>query len=359
MQRLPELSSVFATDNVLLTSNGTTALWLALQMSKVEGKAVLLPANVCFVVVCAVLLCNARPVFVDVDERTWTIPLATLQALDKEKIHAVILPYMYGCSAPVAEIAAVCRSKGWIFIEDVAQALGARWRGGFLGSVGDFAITSFGVGKIVDLGLGGALAVRSRGDAETAETLYTSLPLEDSERQTKLRTLVMGKYVQVMKDLENLDGVAYTCEEIVLARDYFLKRNEGGGVDRKQLSTELRRLEELNTMRRGNAEKIQTILSDKNGVLPLVHPDGSTYWRQNVLVSTGRNTLLRAFRDASIKSTVYFPPVNKMFYDYRKLSYPIADNFFKRVINLWTGVETDDDEVFRIEKVVRGLVVYE
>jgi dTDP-4-amino-4,6-dideoxygalactose transaminase len=126
-----------------------------------------------------------KPVFVDVK-----IPDLTI---DEEKIRSAITPltkaiipiHMFGLACEMDVITDISEYYGLFVIEDAAQALGATFKGKKLGTLGDIGIYSFGVGKNITGGGGGALSINSARMLEIVEGLQ--LPIRQSN---KLRRIV-------------------------------------------------------------------------------------------------------------------------------------------------------------------------
>ena len=64
-----KISQLFEREYVLFTANGTTAIYLAIKANEIHNKKIILPVNVCYVVVAAVYWSGNSPYFVDTDEK--------------------------------------------------------------------------------------------------------------------------------------------------------------------------------------------------------------------------------------------------------------------------------------------------
>ncbi len=164
-------------EQVIFTGRGATAIWAALTAWSFTDQPVLIPANTCYIVLWAVLLSGNRPILVDIDPRTGLITPETLTATGIEHPAAVIPCHLYGLPAPMSEIEAWATAHGAKVIEDAAQAMIAPESS--IGSWGDAAIFSFGTGKIVDVGLRGALLCNDAAFAAEIKRLLSLLPVID------------------------------------------------------------------------------------------------------------------------------------------------------------------------------------
>jgi len=153
---------MLGTSHVMVTNLGRTALTLGLKAIGLEkGAGVILPTVICPTVIRAVLQADCRPILVDV-ERNLHISVRILDSC-QEKAHAVIVPHLYGLSAPIQEMREWSKKAGLYLIDDAAQAVGISIDGKYLGTFGDFGILSFGPFKSLSTPRGGAL-ISENGD---------------------------------------------------------------------------------------------------------------------------------------------------------------------------------------------------
>src|SRR5436309_7776387 len=128
--------------------NGTDALWLTLLALGIgEGDEVITVPNTFFATVEAINYCKARPVFVDVDEDTFTMNPAELENSLTERTKAIIPVHLFGQPADMDPILEFARAYGLFVIEDAAQAHGAEYKGRKAGTLGDAGCFSFYPGK--------------------------------------------------------------------------------------------------------------------------------------------------------------------------------------------------------------------
>lgn len=161
------LRKEFATPRVLLTDSGTSALVAALRLGVGKGGVVAVPGYTCFDVAAAVRFARVKARLYDVDPKTLSPDLESLDAALSRGAKAVLVTHLYGYPANMPAIAELARRHGVLVIEDAAQGIGATYDGRPLGSFGDLSVLSFGRGKGVTAGRGGALLVNaSRFDSE-------------------------------------------------------------------------------------------------------------------------------------------------------------------------------------------------
>src|SRR3984885_7776157 len=106
--------------------SGTEALWLSLLALGVgPGDDVLTVPNSFMATAEAITYCGAKPVFVDVDERTYTMDPARLEKALTARTKAIIPVHLFGQPADMDPILDFARQRGLYVVEDAAQAHGA------------------------------------------------------------------------------------------------------------------------------------------------------------------------------------------------------------------------------------------
>ncbi|WP_201352078.1 aminotransferase class I/II-fold pyridoxal phosphate-dependent enzyme [Hydrogenimonas urashimensis] len=160
--------------HALALSSGTAAIHLALRVAGVGRGDKVLASTFTFIgSVAPILYQGAEPVFIDSDE-SWNLdPHLLAEAIEKQKPKALIVTHLYGQSAKIAEIAAICENEGVVLIEDAAESLGALYRGRHTGTYGRFGIYSFNGNKIITTSGGGMLVGQGKEDIARAKKLST------------------------------------------------------------------------------------------------------------------------------------------------------------------------------------------
>ena len=159
-------------------SSGTAALHLALLVSGVESGDKVLTSTLTFAATAnAITYVGAKPVFVDVDPRTWQLsPGLVAEELEVCRRRgrlpkAVIAVDLYGQCADYDALVDTCGAYGVLLIEDAAEALGATYKNRPAGSLGDAAILSFNGNKIITTSGGGMLLSDNKSWCDLARSL--------------------------------------------------------------------------------------------------------------------------------------------------------------------------------------------
>src|ERR1700758_4677016 len=143
--------------------SGTEALWLSLLACGVgSGDEVITVPSTFMATAEAITYCGARPVFVDVDERTYTMNPKLLSGALTRRTKAIIPVHLFGQAADMDPILDFAREHGLHVIEDACQAHGAEYKGRRVGTLGDMACFSFYPGKNLGaFGEAGAIVTHS------------------------------------------------------------------------------------------------------------------------------------------------------------------------------------------------------
>ena len=173
------LQSLSGRAHVSLLGRAAAGIWATFRARGFAQRIILVPANSCYIVLWAVLESGNIPLLVDIDPLTGNISRQTLQQTGVEDAAAVIPCHMYGLPAPMDEITAWAHERGIFVIEDAALALGGQVAGRPAGAWGNAAIFSFGLGKVVDNQVGGALGTDDKSLATEIDHLLSHVPLWD------------------------------------------------------------------------------------------------------------------------------------------------------------------------------------
>jgi perosamine synthetase len=151
-----------ANGSCFTTMNGCAALELSAQLCRFEpGDEVVMPSHTFTASAYPYLKKGARLVWADVDLQTRVLTAESIEAVLTPRTRAVVVVHLYGYVADMPAIAALCKKRGLLLIEDAAQSIGAEVDGRKSGSFADMAIFSFHSHKnLTTLGEGGMLYVR-------------------------------------------------------------------------------------------------------------------------------------------------------------------------------------------------------
>lgn len=159
-----ELAEYVGVQGALALSSGTAAIHLALRLLDVSAGDTVFCSSLTFVASAnPILYQGATPVFIDSEPNTWNMsPDALERAMQDAEAagtlpKAVVIVNLYGQSADMEPLLAICDRYGVPVIEDAAESLGATYKGKSSGTFGRFGIYSFNGNKIISTSGGGML----------------------------------------------------------------------------------------------------------------------------------------------------------------------------------------------------------
>jgi perosamine synthetase len=147
--------------SALTVSNGTTALHLALTALGIgPGDEVIVPDLTFAASANVVIHCGAKPVLADVTRETWTLDPADFERKITPRTRAVMPVHLYGHPCDMDPILEIARRHRLFVVEDCAEALGAKYKGRLVGTIGDAGCFSFFANKVITTGEGGMVFTR-------------------------------------------------------------------------------------------------------------------------------------------------------------------------------------------------------
>lgn len=182
-QRLCEITGA---KYAVAVSNGTAALHIACLAAGIgEGDEVITtPITFAASANCA-LYCGGKPVFADINEKTYNIDPESVRAHVTPRTKAVVAVDYTGQSAQLDELLAICREHQLLLITDGAHSIGTRYKGQPTGSIADMTTFSFHPAKTVTAGEGGAVTTNDRALYEKLVLFRTHGITKDPERMLK------------------------------------------------------------------------------------------------------------------------------------------------------------------------------
>lgn len=183
-----EFAALCGAAHGVAVSSGTAALHLALLAAGVgPGDEVITVPFTFVATVAAIQYTGAKPVFVDIDPRSFTMDPSQLERAITTRTKVIMPVHLYGQPADMDPILAVASAHGLKVIEDAAQAHAAQYRGRPVGSLGDLACFSFYPSK--NLGAYGEGGLITTDDAAAAAQLRL---LRNWGQQTKYTHVIPG-----------------------------------------------------------------------------------------------------------------------------------------------------------------------
>jgi len=277
--------------------SGTDALWLTLLALGVgPGDEVITVPNTFMATAEAISYCGARPVFVDVDERTYTLDPGLLERAITKKTRAIIPVHLFGQCADMDPIIDIASKYNIPVVEDACQAHGALYKGRKAGTIGVAGCFSFYPGK--NLG--------AFGEAGAVVT-------DDPELRAA---------IQMLRD----HGQA---RKYVHAKVGWNARMDG--IQAAVLRVKLKNLDNVNARRRANAQLYNELLAGGDGIItPVEAPYNTHVYHVYAVRVCERDHVLDELGRRGIGCGIHYPiPIHLQeaygWLGYRPGAFPVAE----------------------------------
>jgi pyridoxal phosphate-dependent aminotransferase EpsN len=318
-------------------ASGTAALHLALRLVGVgPGDEVLTPTLTFVASANAVSYLGARNVFIDSDRTSWNMDPALVAAAIEERAakgkrpKAVVVVHLYGQSADLAPILAVCKRHEIPVIEDAAEAAGTLYDGKQVGQFGELGVFSFNGNKIITTSGGGMLV--GHDPARIAKARFWSQQAREP-------------------------GIAY--EHVEMGYNYRMS-NVLAGLGRGQLEV----LEDRVAARRAIAFRYRDAFADLPGIslMPQAPFGRHTNWLSVFLVDerafgATRDDIIAALERDNIESRPVWKPMHlqPLYASCPRVGGAVAEDLFRRGICLPSSSSMTSAEQARVIDVVRSV----
>jgi len=176
---------------------GRVALYAILKALGVgPGDEVIIPAYTCFVVPNAVHFAGARPVYVDIELSTFNMDIEKVKDKITPNTKVIVPHHLFGQPLDMKPLSELAEDAGLFVVEDCAQALGAKYEGKKVGTIGDGAFFSFDFSKNITTGQGGMAVTNSSSLAEKLREIQNSFPFPSKTYvYSKGLALIRGTYL--------------------------------------------------------------------------------------------------------------------------------------------------------------------
>lgn len=272
-------------------NTGTSALHLALLAAGIgPGDEVITVPFTFVATVAAIYYTGAKPVFVDIDPRTFTIDVEAIEGAITERTKAILPVHLYGQPADMDPILDIAKRHGLIVIEDAAQAHGAEYKGKRVGSLGDMGCFSFYPGKNLGAYGEGGMVVTSN-----AEYTRTIRMLRDWGAEQKYHHVLKGYNFR----LEGIQGAV--------------------------LRVKLRHLETWTEARRAAAAYYDELLADSGVPTPEAMSYARHVYHVYAIRTQQRSEWQQALQAKGIQTGIHYPIPVHLLPAYADLGYSAGD----------------------------------
>lgn len=304
--------------------SGTDALWLALLALGIGPGDEVITVPMTFIATAeAISRTGARPVFVDIEDTTYTMDPAGLERAVTPRTKAILPVHLFGQMADMTPILEFARARGIAVVEDAAQAHGARYEGHRAGSLGTAGCFSFYPGKNLGaFGEAGAVVTRDTALANRIRVLL------DHGQTRKYHHATLG----------------WNCRM--------------DGIQAAVLQVKLRHLERHNEQRRKHAAHYDRALAGiPDLVLPACGPRRTHVHHVYAIRVPDRNAFMRHLESRGIGCGSHYPVPVHLQKAYASLghrcgSFPVAERCATEFVSLPMYPELTSDQIDAVVEAV-------
>jgi len=275
---------------ITFNSGGSALFALMLAYKFKPGSEILVPSFTFIGTAYAPLYINAKPVFTDIEKKTFGLDPADVKRKITSKTTGIIPIHYGGMPCKIHELKEIAQDNNLLLLEDAAESFGAKYKGKNVGTFGDAAIFSFCHNKIFTTGEGGCVITDD-------DRIYERLKLVQSYGR-----VLEGDYFLNPKNLDYIE----------LGHNFRLSSMSAAlGI------SQLKKVDTIIQMRRKNAEYLNKSFKSFDNIVVPEPPTShffSVYQMYTIRILDGklkRDNLMNYLSENGISSRIYFDPVHK------------------------------------------------
>jgi len=304
--------------HAITCSSGTDALLLAMMALDIQPDDEIITTPFTFIATAeTIAFLKAKPVFVDIDEKTYNIDPSKIEEKITKKTKAIIPVSLYGQPADMDAIQAIADKHNLKVIIDGAQSFGSTFKGKRDSNLGDISTTSFFPAKPLGcFGDGGAVFTNDDMLAEKIKMLR----VHGQNKRYHHKYIGMGGRMDTLQ-----------CAIVNVKLKYY----------KKDLA-----------LRQEVASKYSGQLADSSGqlLLPYVDTGCTSVWAQYSVRVKNRDDVQAKLKDAGVPTAVHYPmPLHLQecfaYLGYKKGEFPIAEQVSNEIMSLPMNPYLKDEEI--------------
>lgn len=305
-------------------ASGTDALQVAMMALDIGPGDEVITTPFTFVATTeTIVLLGAKPVYVDIDPKTFNIDPTQIESVITSKTKAIIPVHLYGQAADMDPILEIARKHNLKVIEDSAQALGASYKGRKVCTFGDLSCISYFPSK--NLGAFGDAGMVVTNDVALGE---------------KVRMICAhGSKVRYYHETLGVNSRLDTLQAVIL-------------------SVKLKYLDSWNAARRAAAKRYNELLKGTPATIPFVAPECDHIFHQYTLRAPKRNELAEHLKQKGIPHAIYYPVplhLQKAFAvaGKQKGAFPVTEQAADEVLSLPIHTELTEEQLVYITDAIK------
>lgn len=307
--------------HAISVGNGTDGLVIALKAMGIgEGDEVITTPFTFFATAEAISAVGGTPVFVDVYKDTFNIDVTKIEEKITSKTKAIMPVHIFGQCADMDEINEIAKKHNLLVIEDACQAIGGKYKGRNVGSLGDAAVFSFFPTKNLGCAGDGGMIVTDNDDiAIIAKALKTHGSGENGQKAYNLLN-------NIEEEVQKAEGANDTVYNPLKYYNYLIGYNSRlDAIQAAILNVKIKEIDNWNAKRREIAKVYNEALQNTDLVTPVTRDYVEPVYHMYVLQSENREEVLEKLKEAGIATGVYYPVPLHLQKCYKNLGYKEGD----------------------------------
>ncbi|MPM03010.1 dTDP-3-amino-3,6-dideoxy-alpha-D-galactopyranose transaminase [bioreactor metagenome] len=316
-----DFANFIGVKHAISVGNGTDALVISLKAMGIgEGDEVITTPFTFFATAETISAVGATPVFVDVDKETFNIDVTKIEEKITSKTKAIMPVHIFGQAADMDEINEIAKKHNLYVIEDACQAVGGKYKGRKIGTLGDVACFSFFPTKNLGCAGDGGIIVT---DNDEIATIIRALRTHGSgENGQKAYNLLNN----IEEEVKTVDGANDTVYNPLKYYNYLIGYNSRlDAIQAAILSVKLKEIDSWNSKRREIVELYNKALQNSDLVTPTAKDCNEHVYHMYILQSENREEVLAKLKEAGIATGVYYPVPLHLQKVYKSLGYKEGD----------------------------------
>ncbi|MCF0147928.1 MAG: DegT/DnrJ/EryC1/StrS family aminotransferase [Clostridium sp.] len=349
-----EFANYIGVKHAISVGNGTDALVLALKSIGIsQGDEVITTPFTFFATAEAISAVGGTPVFVDVDKETFNIDTTKIEEKITSKTKAIMPVHIFGQSADMDEINEIAKKHNLMVIEDACQAIGGKYKGRKIGTLGDVACFSFFPTKNLGCAGDGGMIVT---DNDEIATIARALRTHGSgENGQKAYNLLNNVEEEIKKADEGANDTVYNPLKYY---NYLIGYNTRlDAIQAAILDVKIKEIDNWNAKRREIVKVYNEALQNNDLVTPVAKDYNEHVYHMYILQSENREEVLGKLKEAGIATGVYYPVplhLQKVYKDlgYKEGDMPVAEYLSHRTFAIPVYPELNEEQVqYIIDKI--------
>lgn len=316
-----DFANFIGVKHAISVGNGTDALVISLKAMGIgEGDEVITTPFTFFATAETISAVGATPVFVDVNKETFNIDVTKIEEKITSKTKAIMPVHIFGQSADMDEINEIAKKHNLYVIEDACQAVGGKYKGRKIGTLGDVACFSFFPTKNLGCAGDGGIIVT---DNDEIATIIRALRTHGSGENGQKAYNLLNNIEEEVKTAEGANDTVYNPLKYY---NYLIGYNSRlDAIQAAILSVKLKEIDSWNSKRREIVEVYNKALQNSDLVKPTAKDCNEHVYHMYILQSENREEVLAKLKGAGIATGVYYPVPLHLQKVYKSLGYKEGD----------------------------------